>query len=198
MFNKKTVFFILPLFVLSSCLDVDTINIYVYPEKNHIFQGHARVEFVNIHSTEKYPEKNQRDMQNFFQNYEKDALNIAVSMGLKDHKTRLMNRRPLSADAELTGEFNSLVSVLAVFLESSEFKLEGSSRRFSFNRKNSSGEFENVNLIIVFPGKIVSHNSKKFEPKTGTMKWNFSKTGDQEISFILESIDEPEYSPTPK
>jgi hypothetical protein len=165
------------------------MNIIVYPDKDNVYQGRVKIEYINIHSNEELPEKKKKDMDEFFADYKKDARNVAQSMSLQDYKSRLMNRKELSTDGEIKGKFESLVATLSFMFEKSEFKVEGDSKKISFYRKNPLNENDDINLIITFPGKIIAHNSKNFEQQNGTMKWNLKKTGDKEISFTLESVE---------
>ena len=80
-----------------------------------------------------------------------------------------------------------LLAVLGSLMSESSFRFEGNKKRLAASWGNPFSDSTETNLIIQYTGKIVSHNSKNFDAKTGTMKWNMSKAGDKEVSFILES-----------
>jgi len=188
--NVKWYGMILPL-LLASCLDVETMNITLFPDPGNVYEGRARVEFINIHSTEKEPGKNKKDMEEFFNEYREYAVEISSSMGLRRQTNRLVNKKELSTDAEIEGEFEHLAATLVWLLEKSQFRMEGSDGQFSFYRKNPLTEEGQVNLVIVYPGKIVAHNSASFDAKTGTMRWSLNKAGDREISFTIAASPSP-------
>ncbi len=190
---KKYRFRLIQLFVLLSlgcftaCLDIGKIDIYLILNKDDLYEGHARLEFINIHSTSVTVEKQKKEMDDFFKGYKEDVENVLKAMPLSGHTAEFRNRKELSTDVIIQGEFKNLLAVLGSLMSESSFRVEGNKKRLAASWGNPFSDSTETSLIIQYRGKIVSHNSKNFDAKTGTMKWNMGKAGDKETSFILES-----------
>jgi len=182
------IFLILSLtFSFTACLDIEKINIYLMLDKDDLYSGKARIEFINIHSTSVTIDEQKKDMDGIFADYKKEAENIIREMTLFNHAVELRNKTGVSTDAVISGEFKNVLAVLSSIMKESNFKVEGNRKKLSTAWGNPFTDNTETNLIIQYPGKIVSNNSKSFDPKTGTMKWNMSKNGDKEVKFVFES-----------
>ena len=193
--NKKNVYkagltsllIFLSLSFFTACLDIGKIDIYLMLDKDDFYSGRARLEFVNIHSSSETAAEQKKDMDEFFRDYKQDVENIIKAMPLYGHSAEFRNRKELSTDVVIQGEFKNVLAVLGALISESNFRIEGNKKRLSAAWGNPFTDSTETNLIIQYPGKIVKHNSKNFDAASGTMKWNMSKTGDKEVSFILES-----------
>jgi len=165
----------------------DRMNIYLTLDKDDLYAGHARLEFINIHSNADTLDEQKKEIGEIFTGYKKEADDILRSMPLFNYTVELLNKKELSTDAVIQGEFKNILSLLGSLITDSNFRIEGNRKRFSAKWGNPFTDSMETNLIITYPGKIVSHNSKNFDAKTGTMKWKMSKTGDKEVNFVLES-----------
>ncbi|TAL37044.1 MAG: hypothetical protein EPN93_06350 [Spirochaetes bacterium] len=171
----------------TACLDVDRMNINLTLDEKDLYTGQAKIEFLNIHSTEGSPEKQKREMDELFLEYRAEADNVLRVMPLYDPVVTLRNKKALSTDAVIEGKFKNVLSVLASLLSEGEFRVEGDRKTLSVYCKNPFNDSDETDLIIRYPGKILSHNSKNFDAKTHTMKWRLGSTGDREIRFALKS-----------
>jgi len=185
----RSVFFkgvvVLIAFVVTGCLDVETINFTLSLDAENLYSGTATVEFVKIRSTETDPAKRKREMDDLFSGYRNEAKKILESIPLFDERVELRNKTASSTDAVITGKFKNVLAMFGILTEG-EFRFEGERKRLSVYWKNPLTDETDTNLIVRFPGNIVSHNSKHFDSATGTMRWNLGKHGDREIRFVLE------------
>lgn len=175
------------IFSFTACLDLDKLNIYLALDKNDLYSGHARLEFINVHSSSANLEEQKKEMGELFTGYKKEADDIINGMPLFNYTVELRNKKELSTDAVIQGEFKNILSFLGALISDNNFRIEGNKKRLSARWGNPFTDSMETNLIITYPGKIISHNSKNFDAKTGTMKWKMSKTGDKEVSFVFES-----------
>lgn len=193
--SKRTVFmkgllYLMIFLIVSSftaCLDIGKIDIYLMLDKDDFYAGRASLEFVNIHSTSSTADEQKEEMNKFFSDYKQDVENIIRTMPLYSYTAELRNRKELSSDVVIQGEFKNVMAVLGALMSESSFRFEGNRKKLSVYWGNPVTDSTEINLIIQYPGKIVKHNSKSFDARTGIMKWNMSKTGDREVSFTLES-----------
>jgi len=173
--------------IFTSCLDYQAANIYIYLDESDVYEGTAKIEFINIHSNETEPEERRLEMKEFYSDYETDAEIILEVIPLNHTTVKLTNKTELSTDGYIKGEFKNLLTILAPLFQEGAFRFEGKSKRISVWWKNPLKEEDNVNLILTYSGKIVSHNSNHFDSKTNTLKWSMNKNGDREIRFVLEA-----------
>lgn len=188
-FMKLTasLFILLSVSSFTACLDIGKIDIYLMLDKDDLYSGRARLEFVNIHSTSATVEEQRDEMNKFFIDYKEDVENIIRAMPLYNYTAEFRNRKELSSDVIILGEFKNVMAVLGALMSESSFRFEGNRKKLSVYWSNPLTDSTEINLIIQYPGKIVKNNSKSFDSKTGIMKWNMSKSGDSEVSFMLES-----------
>ncbi|MES0489372.1 MAG: hypothetical protein ABUK01_05225 [Leptospirales bacterium] len=183
----KRILLLSSILAFSSCLDYQAANIYIYLDQSDFYQGTAKIEFVNIHSNESDFKERRLEMSEFYKGYKKEGRSILEVIPLYDATVKLTNKSALSTDAYIEGEFNNLLTILAPLFQEGTFRFEGNAKRISVWWKNPLKEDDNVNLILIYSGKIVSHNSKHFDSKANSLTWSMSKNGDSEIKFVLEA-----------
>jgi hypothetical protein len=183
------VFFMIVLSVssLTACLDIGKIDIYLILDKDDLYAGKARFEFVNIHSTAETSAEQKKEMDDFFRDYKQNVEDIIKAMPLYGYSAEFRNKKEFSSDVIIQGEFKNVMAVIGSLMSESSFRFEGNRKKLAVFWANPFTDSTEMNLIVQYQGTIVKHNSKNFNAKDGIMKWNMSKTGDKEVSFIFKS-----------
>ena len=183
----RRIMLILVILVFTSCLDYKAVNVYIFLDQNDFYRGTAKIEFIHIHSTAIEAKERRIEMSEFYTDYQKNAQSILEVLPLYNTTVKLTKKTPLSTDGYIEGEFKNILTVFAPLFQEGDFRFEGNARRLSVWWKNPLKEEDNVNLILIFSGKIISHNSNHFDLKSNSLKWSMHKDGDREIHFVLEA-----------
>lgn len=172
--------------IFSSCLNVQKINIFLYLDENNFLSGKARIEFINISSTEDSEEKQRKELAALQQSYKTDATHLIRMMGLYDENVQLKNFTGLGTDAVIEGSFSNFAAAISgILIKDGILKIETNKKEITVNWQSRMKEKSEFNLILVYRGKIISHNSKHFDAKTKTLRWRLDTGFDKEIRFTL-------------
>jgi len=155
-----------------------------YDVKRETLDGKMYIEYQGIHSTADSEADQEREMAEFYREFEEKgdfggvAAKAKTIYALKNVETKLTRREELRADAMLSGEFKSFAQAFLGLADSYGWNYSVSSTEnvLTVHASPASATDEVLEGCLIievrYEGTVIEHNADEFDQDTKIMRWN--------------------------